>query len=146
MSSSTIALLAIIISSLFWSSAGVAAKMLLKIFDPFPGAFWRFFFAAVIILPFLLRDKKIRLKNLLIQVLPVAALSGVNIALYYFGLQKTTANSAFLIYMSIPLISLILARILIAEPLNIKKLTGILVGLFGVIIISVLPSLEKKLV
>ena len=46
--------------------------------------------------------------------------------------------------MAIPLIAAVSAKFLIGEPLSIKKISGILVGLFGVFIIALLPSFEKK--
>src|SRR3990172_9314222 len=121
MSSRTIALIAIIVASLLWSTAGVTAKILLRVLEPFPLAFWRFTFAALIVIPLLMRQKQMKWKNMIKDVFPVALFGTANIIFFYFGLQKTTANSAAIIYTAGPLMTAILAKFLIREELTSKK-------------------------
>ena len=48
MSSQTIALIAIVLASVFWATAGVVGKILLTTFDPFTLAFLRFLVAGLV--------------------------------------------------------------------------------------------------
>ncbi len=141
MSPRRIAFLAILFSSLLWATAGVTAKILLRSFEPFPLAFWRFFFAGLALLPLL---TKLNLKkNFLRDVVPIALLSTGNITFFYLGLTRTTANAAAIIYTGTPLLAAVLAKYTISEHISRRKIWGILLGLLGVLTISLLPILEK---
>ncbi len=140
MTSRTKALLAIILASLLWSTAGVA-KVVIHVFDPYTAAFFRFFVASLVILPFFLKEK--RGKRALLPLVPMTLMSTANIALYYVGLQTSTANAASLIYVSVPLLTAILSRRFLGEALGMQKLTGIIIGLIGVLVIVILPAIEK---
>lgn len=142
MSPRRIAFFAILISSLLWATAGVTAKILLRSFEPFPLAFWRFFIATVVLLPILARQNILR-KNFIRDILPVALLSTGNITFFYLGLTRTTANASAIIYTGTPLLVAILAKYTINEHMTGRKMLGILLGLLGVLIISLLPILEK---
>jgi len=141
MSSRSLALTAIIISSLLWGTAGVAAKVLIREINPFVAAFYRFLIASLIILPFFLHEKKPR--SVWRGLLPLSLVGAINVPLFYLGLKTTTANSASLIYAAVPLATAVLSNILIKEKSPAKRLVGILVGLLGVITIILLPALEK---
>lgn len=143
MSSKTIALVAILTVSLFWASAGVVAKILLKATDPFTLAFWRFLVASIAIVPFFLKQsKKIYWKKLIVEVGPIALLSTGNIAFFYLGLQTTTNNAAAIIYTSTPLFAMVFASLFIKETLTGNKIAGILLGFIGAIGIVLLPLWE----
>jgi len=143
MSSRTIAFIAIVTASLFWSTANVVAKIMLRTFDPFPLAFLRFALAAIIMLPFLLRERKVRWQTLLKDVLPIALFSTANIILFYVGLQWTNANASALIYTATPVLSALLAKYFIGEHITRRKFFGIVLGLIGVLIIVLLPIIER---
>ena len=140
MSSRTKALIAILGASLLWSSAGVA-KIVVRTLDPFTAVFLRFLVASLVILPFFLREKRKKNFNWR-KLLPLSLLSGVNAALYYVGLQTSSANAATIIYAGTPLITALLAKRFIAEATYAKKFIGILVGLAGVLTIIILPTIE----
>ncbi len=141
MSQKTLALIALIVASLLWSTAGVTAKILVKDMHPFVVAFYRFFIASILILPFFLREKKAWLnwKQLLIP----SFIGALNVPLFFYGIKTTTANSATLIYTAGPLTTAILSYILIREKNSLSKWIGIFVGLIGVCIIIILPVIEK---
>jgi drug/metabolite transporter (DMT)-like permease len=141
MSSRTKALIAIVISSLLWSSAGLA-KIVVQALDPYSAAFLRFFVASIVMLPFFLRENN-RGKHILRDLVPLSLLLTANIACYYIGLMSSTANAAALIYAGLPLVTAILAHRFIHEQLTVKRLMGIVIGLCGVILIALLPVLEK---
>lgn len=139
-SSRTKALLAIVAASALWATAG-SAKILVRAFDPFTAAFFRFLVATVVILPFFLRRQR-RGKTPLLPLIPLGLASTGNIAFYYLALRTTTANAAMMIYNATPLFVAIAASRLINEPVNGTKLFGILLGLAGTTLIAILPAIE----
>lgn len=143
MSSRTKALIALVIASFFWSSSGVAAKNLLKTYDPLSLGVIRLTLASIVILPFFFRTTKKITKKLIIDILPVSLFSAGNFIFFLFGIRTTTANSAAIIYTATPLLAAFLSRSLIGEHVSRRKITGILIGLLGVLIILILPAIEQ---
>lgn len=141
MSSRTKALIAIIISSILFSSSGLA-KIVVRTFDPYTAAFLRFFVASVVMLPFFLRENN-RGKHVIRDLAPMSLFLAGNIACYYIGLTSSTANAATLIYAGLPLVTAILANRFIHERSTLQRLLGICIGLCGVVLIALLPVFEK---
>ena len=141
MSSRTKALIAIILSALLWSTAGLS-KIVVRELDPYVAAFLRFFIAAVVILPFFLKEK-VKGKHIVRDLVPLSLLATANILFYYVGLSVSTANAATLIYAGAPMFTAVLAHFLIGERLNKQKITGIILGLIGIIFIVALPGIAK---
>ena len=140
MSSRTKALLAIVFAAFLWGSAGVVAKILLTRLDPFVINFYRYLLASLVILPFFLKEKKAHLpwQTLIL----ISLLTAFNVNLFYIGLQTTTANSAYLIGASVPLLTAFLAKFMIKEQVSMKKILGVLTGLSGALMIVILPAIE----
>lgn len=143
MSPRTKAFLAIVVVSLLWSTAGIVGKILLKTFDPFTLAFLRYFIASIIVLPFFLKQKHGSVKKMLIDVIPIALLSSLNVALFYIGLPKTTVNATAVMYAATPLIVATIAYLTIHERLTKMKILGIIVGFIGVLTFLLFPALGR---
>lgn len=141
MSSRAKALIAIVLASLLWSTAGLS-KIIVREFDPYFAAFLRFFVASVVILPIFLK-LHIKREHLLRDLVPFSLLATTNILFYYLGLSLSTANAATLTYAGAPMLTAILAHFLINERLNRQKIMGILVGFAGILFIAFLPALAK---
>lgn len=141
MSLKTKSLLAIVIVSALWGTAGVA-KPLVRTLDPFTVAFLRFAVATAIILPFFLRER-VKYSSLLPHFIPVSIFSSLNVALYYVGLTTSTATSASIVYTATPLVVAIIAHWWLKEQLSAKKLAGIFLGLTGAIMVVAIPALEQ---
>lgn len=141
MSSRMIALIAIVLASLLWSTAGLS-KIIVRDFDPFTAGFLRFFVASVVIFPLFLREKNVG-KKMFFDLVPVALFLTGNVAFYYIGLKTSTANAAAIIYTAVPLVVALLAPRLIKESVSPTKLVGIMVGLVGVLVIVLLPFIEQ---
>lgn len=141
MSSRTKALIAIVAASMLWATAGLA-KILVREFDPFTAAFFRFFVASLVILPFFLKERR-HLKQSPLPLIPLALLSTGNITFFYWGLRTTTANATAIMYTTVPLIVALLAPKLIHEHVSTKKRVGIVLGLIGALFIAVLPAVER---
>lgn len=143
MSPRTIAFWAIIFASIFWSTAGVVGKILLTTYDPFVVAFFRFFFASLVMIPILLRQP-LPDKNILIKkVIPICLLSAGNISFFYFGLKLTTVTATGIIYTATPLLVGLFSFYLLKERLTRLKFLGIFVGALGVILIVSLPNIDR---
>ncbi|MBI5619474.1 DMT family transporter [Candidatus Gottesmanbacteria bacterium] len=141
MSSRTKALLAILLAQLLWSTAGLS-KIIVRTFDPYFAGFLRFFVASIVILPFFLKETS-KPKHMIRDLLPFSLMGAGNMLFYFIGLQTSTANAATLIYAAVPLVTSLIARRFINERLTIRTLAGITVGLVGVILIALLPMLER---
>src|SRR3989304_2125166 len=129
MSTRSQALLALIIASVLWGTSGVAAKILVRDVSPFVSSFYRFAIASLIILPFFLRERKpLRAWRTL---LPLSLLGGLNVPLFFWGVQTTTANSAALIYTITPLMTALFSYLLISERHTRQKIIGIMICLIG---------------
>ena len=144
MKSSTIALIAIIGTSFFFSLPGVIFKILYKSFEPMPLSFVRFGLSFIFILPFFLKEKNNDLGYIFKTTLPISLLGTANVILFAYGIARTTANSGSIIYTIVPLLVAILSYFILKEKFSIHKVLGILVGFVGVIIIIILPILQKE--
>lgn len=134
MSSRTKALIAIALTAFLWSTAGLS-KIVVRELDPFVAAFLRLFVAAIVILPFFLREK-VKRKHIIRDLVPLSLLATGNILFYYIGLSTSTANAATLIYAGAPMLTAILAHFLIGERLNSQKILGIIIGFIGILFIT----------
>lgn len=141
MSPRTKALLAILFAQLLWSTAGLS-KIIVRTFDPYFAGFLRFFVASIVILPFFLKEKS-KSKYIIRDLLPFSLMGAGNMLFYFIGLQTSTANAATLIYAGVPLVTALIAHRFINERLTVRKLAGITVGLVGVVLIALLPMLER---
>lgn len=145
MSSRKIAFIAIILSSLFWSTAGVSTKLILRVYDPIPGAFIRFFLASLILLPFFLfKERKNNFWQMIKDISPIALFSTANILFYYFGIKHTTVNAATIMYSAVPLIIALLTNKLLGEHISKNKYLGIILGFVGVVLITILPLINSN--
>jgi len=141
MSKKTYALIAIIVAGILWSTAGVAAKTLVADVSPFVVGFWRFFLASLCILPFFLKEKPTwkRMRELVAP----STIAALNVPFYYIGIQSTTANAASLIFAGSPLVTAILSYLIIKEKNTHATWGGIILGLLGVSIVILLPTLNE---
>lgn len=121
----------------------MVAKITLTEFPPMSLAFLRYGMACLLIVPFLMTIEK-RKRGVKVEHLPrlfLAALfmAGLNIALFYQGMKRTTAIDASVIDLSIPLISVVVAWWFLKEKVFAINLVGILLGFLGGVIVIGLP-------
>lgn len=131
---SNLAVLAIIISSVIWGATPAIMKYTLLTVPVFSLGFLRFFAASLILLPFVFR--KINLRDITPLII-ITALSGitVHISLFFLGLKLTTALNAGIISAFYPILTLILAHILLSEKIKGNILVGAVLGIAGLGII-----------
>lgn len=135
---------AIILAHTIWGVNFVVAKLTLQEIPIFSLAWLRFVLALIFLLPFLLPEiKKTKIDRAdLPRLLAVGLLMvTLNIAFFYYGLEKTTVISASFLTMIIPVISVILGWWVLREKIYTVNLAGILLGLIGTIFVIGLPLL-----
>ncbi len=136
------AFLAIFIGSVIGGATAAVSKIGLLEFPPLTFAFLRFFLSSLIILPFLIRFKK-NIKKDFVNLFPVSLFATVNIVFFILGLKFTTATISQLLYAGVPLLTGLIAFIFLSERLRIGKILGIIIGFIGVLVIVLLPMIEK---
>lgn len=135
------AIYSIFFGALIGGATTSMAKIGVSQMPPLSFAFLRFFLAGIIILPVVIKNKYL-LKDY-ISLFPLSFLATVNIALFAFGIVKTTATIGQLLYAGVPLIVTLLSFIIFKERIKRHKILGIILGFIGVIVIVLLPVLEK---
>src|SRR5713226_9681769 len=127
------------LANLFWAGNWVIGRALREAFDPITLNFWRWLIAAVVLAPLALpelvgkRDAIRRHAGLL----ALLAVTGVVIfqSLVYLGLRTTTAINAVLLNSSAPLFMLLCSWLIERERATRRQLAGMLVSLFGILLI-----------
>jgi drug/metabolite transporter (DMT)-like permease len=143
--------LALLAAHVIWGVNFVVAKVTLDEFPPQSLAFLRFFFACLLISPFFLAHtqkglpKKLRL-HLDVADLPKLVAVGIliitfNITFFFEGIKRTTAINASILYLTIPILSVLFGWLFLKEKVYFFNILGILAGLLGGVIIIGLPQL-----
>jgi O-acetylserine/cysteine efflux transporter len=102
--------------------------------------FLRFLIASIITIPFLLKTNFLKdLKHLVI----LSALGSLNIIFFGIGVKMTTATAGQLLYAIVPLLTTIILFILFGNKISGKRMIGIIVGFVGVVLVALLPVIEK---
>lgn len=130
-------LFTVFLCSLFGANA-VAIKISLTGLGVFTTAGVRFGIAAVIIFLYAIctgRPLAVR-KNQIHQIFILALFFFVQLSLFYFGQNKTTASHATLIANVLPFFVMILAHYFIpGDTINLKKISGLVLGFAGVLLL-----------
>ena len=134
------AILAILLVSMLGGATSPVTKIGLVSIPPLSFAFIRFLIAGLLIFPFVI--KKHSLKSLW-KLTPLSLLASFNIILFILGIKTTTATISQILYAASPLLVGIFLFVLFKERLTQKKIVGIVLGFLGVLIIVLLPVLEK---
>ncbi len=127
-----------ILCTLFWAGAFVAGKIGVKEFPPFSLAFFRFLFATAVIFPIMIKyeEKNWRLKKSdfpIMLILGIVGMFGYH-ALFFTALKYTTAINSAMIGATNPMITSIIASLIIGERLGIKRFSAILLAFSGVVL------------
>lgn len=133
---------AILAAHIIWGINFVVAKVTLQEVPPMSLAFIRFALATMLLTPFVLSERgtlNIHRKDLPQLIAIGALMSTLNIALFYLGLSKTTATTASILTMSIPVVSVLAAWWIFKEKIYTFNLFGILLGLAGATLVIGLP-------
>ena len=140
------------LATLCWLlSAGVyiAAKAVASEMPPWTLCFWRVLLAGLILLPALWPHWRAVVTTVRQRWLALLVIGGLGLAitqgLMYTGLNYTTAINAGLILALMPVITMILARFLLDEPLGPPQIVGSVIACVGMTIIVVRGNLPALL-
>jgi len=137
-----LAMIALIISVIIGGATGVFTKIVVVQIPPFTLTFLRFIFALLFMLPFFLKEKPQLFNKNAIPLFLISFLSTINIILFAIGVQWTSAITAQLIQVSIPILVALFSFFLYQERLTGKKISGMMIGFIGVCIVILLPVIE----
>lgn len=121
-----------------WGFNVVAIKIIVDQFPTVTITSLRIFIAAIVVWLILWAKKETRLPNRKEFLFILLASSTGVVAHHYFlsvGLTMTTASNSGLILGTVPLTTAFLAAIMLKERLSLLRIIGLLIGLFGVVII-----------
>lgn len=128
-----------LVATAIWSGNFIIARDLNKSIPPISLAFWRWTVATVILFPFaikqLIANWKIITSNF--KYISIVSLLGVTIfnTLIYLAGHTTTAINLSLISITFPVFIVIFLRIFYGELITLNKTIGIVLVLFGVILL-----------
>lgn len=135
--------LGLLFAHIVWGANFVVAKLTLNEFPVMNLAFFRFFLAFLLMLPFLFifekKQLKIKVKHIPKLFIGSLLMVTLNIAFFFQGISMTTTIEASSLSMSVPIFSIFIAWIFLREKIYLVNLLGVLFGLFGALIISGLP-------
>ena len=127
-----------VVTTIIWSGNFVVARAAHKMIPPVSMAFFRWFTASIIILPFgikkVIQEKKILLENW--KYLFWTALTGItlfNSFIYLAGHYTSAINLALLGTTSSPIMSVILARIFLKEAITPLRILGLVLCISGIL-------------
>jgi drug/metabolite transporter (DMT)-like permease len=133
----------LIIANIIWGASFPIYKWTLESVPPFTFVFLRFFLAALIILPFVIKKLSIDkrdYKNLII--LSLFSIT-FQIPLLFFGLKLTPSINAPIIIAFAPIILIISSIIFLKEKPNSKLIAGTFVSLMGVMSFLIIPLIKE---
>lgn len=143
----TLPYLALLAAHLIWGANFLVAKVTLAEIPPMSLSFLRFLFASILLIPFLLIEKKrrrIKIKDLPRLILSGIFLTTLNIAFFYEGLLKTTIIQASVLTLTVPMFSVLLAWWFLKEKIYVVNILGLVVGMIGASTIIGLPLILFK--
>lgn len=136
-------------ATIIWSGNFIIARDLSDILTPLSLAFYRWFVAVSVILPFsiksLIENKNILKKHPLY--LSITSLLGITIfnTLIYYASHTTTAINLSLISITFPVFIIIISRIVFKEKITLQRSIGIILVVIGVIILITKGDISKLL-
>ncbi|USK93001.1 DMT family transporter [Rossellomorea marisflavi] len=122
------------------------SKYAVQYFSPASAAAWRFGIAALVLILLLGLQKQINFKTVkshwkMYILLGVIGIFGFN-AFFFWGIQSTSPLNGALIMGTNPLVTTILAYLILKNPINKKQILGIGFALIGVTLVLTQGSLE----
>ncbi|MFI5128716.1 MAG: DMT family transporter [Chitinophagales bacterium] len=139
-----------ILAAIIWSGNFIVARGVIKDIPPISLAFYRWGLASVILLPFVIRQFRTEWPSVkrYWHYLFWVSLSGVALfnTFVYIGAHYTSAiNLALIGTTSSPIMSIILARVFLKEPIGTMKLLGLAFCVIGVLFLLSSGDIHKLL-
>lgn len=138
-----LAILALMLANIIWGAAFPIYKWSLEVLPLFSFVFLRFFIGALIILPFIYKDLKVKKENWNLLILLALVSVTFQIPLLFMGLQLSPSINAPIIIASGPIFLMIASVIFLNERLRSKLLAGMMISLIGIMAIILRPLIES---
>lgn len=139
------AIVALTIANIIWGAASPIFKLALENISPFTLAFFRFFGATFLLLPFAIQNLKIEKRDwgkiILLSFFGIT----INITFFFLGLKLAPSVNAPIILSSGPVFLYLFSLVILKEKFHPKLLVGTLISLIGVLLIVGQPILTGKL-
>ncbi|OGK08884.1 hypothetical protein A2767_05045 [Candidatus Roizmanbacteria bacterium RIFCSPHIGHO2_01_FULL_35_10] len=143
MSNKTKAILVILFGSIFGGAASPVIKIAIQEIPPFSFSFIRFFIASVFLLPMFIKQKP-KFDSDFRKLILLSLLPTINIGLFAIGVKLTTASIAQMLYAGVPIIVGLIGYFLFGYRMKIQRWIYISLGLFGVLLVTILPLIQKN--
>jgi len=79
----------------------------------------------------------------IVTLMSLSLLASVNIFFYVLGIKSTTATIGQVLYSGVPLLTGLIGYYFLKHNLTYKKTIGIFIGFLGVVLVILLPVIEK---
>ena len=127
------------LATMIWSGNFLIARGLNDKIPPVSLAFWRWAVATVVLVPFIIQSMYAQ-RDLLfkhIGYLVVTSLLGVSVfnTLIYLAGKTTSALNLSLISITFPVFTILLSRMFLKEPITKSRIWGVVIIVFGVILL-----------
>jgi drug/metabolite transporter (DMT)-like permease len=132
------------LASLMWSAQGTAVKFLDRQLGPIAITFLPFYITTLLFVPLLLKMKKSHPESANPSAgdwvkFAIAGIGGQVLAQLgmTWGISKSLASNGAILNLLIPVISAVLASLMLKERITLLRVTSLLIGLMGVVLMSV---------
>lgn len=137
-----LALLALLATVFLWSVLVVIARATVINYHPLFILFLRLLVASIFFIPFLIIRKPWQ-HRFFPKLVAVSLLSCLNLIFFMLGIQYTSASASQLIYAAIPVLIVLIGIFILKEKYPVTKISGVVIGLLGIIFIVHLSAIEK---
>lgn len=139
--------LALVFATLFWAGNYVVGHLVVQAISPLDLTWWRWLLASVPLLVLALVVEKPDWRAVARQWPRLLLLAALGLAAYtlllYGALQYTTPQSAALVNSANPAVMVVLAAVLLRERTGWRGLLGLVISLFGVLLVITDGALES---
>ena len=147
--SKLLAILLVTLSALFWGANFNAGKYIVEHLPPFVAASVRFTLASVFILGILFLNESniiqsIKKNYIAYIVLGIIGVAGFN-GLFFWGLKYTTPVNGALIMATNPLVTVLMAAMILKDPIRANQRVGMILSFLGVAVVITHGSLSMLL-
>lgn len=142
MSSRKIALIAVIVFALLNGASAAFTKKGVEEIPPLTFAMLRMTLASLCVLPFFLKQKG-NIVSQIRDITPISLFATINVTFFILGMQFTAGNTGMVVYSAVPLLTGMILFLFFKEKFSLGKISGIVIGFIGVLLITFLPLLEQ---
>jgi len=138
-----LAFLAILMAALLGGGIAPFIKIGVREIPPLSFTFLRFVLASLFLAPFFIKENS-RVGKDIFKIVLFSLLATVNVTFFAFGVKKTTATVAQMLYAAVPIIASSLSYLILKEKIRPRTIIGAGLGLLGVSLIIILPTIEQS--